>query len=221
MFYFRINQVKIKNNREGRSFLLVGPSNAEVKFFSFVTTEETTLPDMDEFLHCDNEVRRRQIIQSATEKYVGFRKTVPIENVKDNHILSFGDTGYVLYRSKNIPQDFNWVFMAIESDRDVRKLGAEMRNVVHDKDFSVFANNLVMLLAGAANPHYLAAAAIGKFVTESLANNLRQNDDDLIGVLYMSLNRWEHYPHGERKRDDIPDLTNNMLIDYSIFGIEE
>ena len=24
--------------------------------------------------------------------------------------------------------------------------------------------------------------------------------------------------HGESKRDDVPDLSNNVLIDYSIFG---
>jgi hypothetical protein len=26
------------------------------------------------------------------------------------------------------------------------------------------------------------------------------------------------YPNGERKRDDVPDLSNNVRVDYSIFG---
>ncbi|MBP1730274.1 MAG: hypothetical protein H6Q55_703 [Deltaproteobacteria bacterium] len=45
-----------------------------------------------------------------------------------------------------------------------------------------------------------------------------QNKDDQIGVAYQSFNRFEHYPHGERKKDDVPDLSNNIFIDYSIFG---
>ena len=37
----------------------------------------------------------------------------------------------------------------------------------------------------------------------------------------MSLNRWEHYPNGERNSEGVPDLTGNMLIDYSIFGFDD
>ena len=39
----------------------------------------------------------------------------------------------------------------------------------------------------------------------------------MIGILYMLLNRVEHYLHGEQKNDDVPDLTNDMTVDYSIF----
>ena len=46
------------------------------------------------------------------------------------------------------------------------------------------------------------------------------NMDEMIGVLCMSLNRLKHYRHGERKRDNVPDLTNNMFVDYSIFGFD-
>jgi len=45
-----------------------------------------------------------------------------------------------------------------------------------------------------------------------------ENKDDQIGLSYQSFNRFEHYPHGERKRDDVPDLSNNVRIAYSLFG---
>jgi hypothetical protein len=47
---------------------------------------------------------------------------------------------------------------------------------------------------------------------------LVRNLDDQVGVYYLSLNRIEHYPNDERKRDDVPDLSNNVRDNYSIFG---
>jgi len=76
------------------------------------------------------------------------------------------------------------------------------------------------MAAASANPSYAAAVGIGKFVTKTIADQRRKNQDDMIGILYTSLNRHEHYPYAERKRDNVPDLTNNMFVDYSIFGIE-
>ena len=37
---------------------------------------------------------------------------------------------------------------------------------------------------------------------------------------HLSLNRMEYYPNGERKRDDVPDLSNNVRVDDSIFGAD-
>ena len=76
-------------------------------------------------------------------------------------------------------------------------------------------------IKGALNPAYTASVAIGKFATKVTLKIASQNKDDMIGIIYMSLNRWEHYPFGERKKDDVPDMTNNMLVDYSIFGFDE
>ena len=45
-----------------------------------------------------------------------------------------------------------------------------------------------------------------------------RNRDDQVGLNYLSINRIEHYPNGERKRNDEPDLSNNVRVDYSIFG---
>ncbi|MDR1121799.1 MAG: hypothetical protein LBM08_12890 [Dysgonamonadaceae bacterium] len=35
-----------------------------------------------------------------------------------------------------------------------------------------------------------------------------------------ALDRAEHYPHGLRDRQDVADTTGNLLVDYTLFGIE-
>ena len=221
MFYFRVNKLKIKDNREAPRFLLFGPDRAQVKLFSFITTDDISLPDMDEFLSSNDDVRKREIAKNAVMKVVNARIFTTIENVKDNSVMTFGDTGYVLYKSKKIPDDFSWSFLAIESDKNERAFGKRMKEVVDDEGFDSFAAHLPVLLGTAANPSFAAGVAITKFISKVVAQNLKENKDDLIGILYMSLNRREHYLHGERKSDDVVDLTNNMQIDYSIFSYEE
>jgi hypothetical protein len=31
----------------------------------------------------------------------------------------------------------------------------------------------------------------------------------------------EHYPHGTRDKEDVPDTTGNIRVDYTVFGFEE
>jgi hypothetical protein len=90
--------------------------------------------------------------------------------------------------------------------------------VVDGKDFDAFASSTLSLLAAAATPQLVAAAAIAKFVSRAIPQVLVRNRDDQVGLYYLSLNRLEHYPNGERKRDELPDLSNNVRVDYSIFG---
>jgi hypothetical protein len=40
-----------------------------------------------------------------------------------------------------------------------------------------------------------------------------------VGYFQSSLNRAEHYPHAARDRQNVPDTTGNILVDYTIFGI--
>lgn len=224
MFYFRINKLKIKDNRERPEFLgIFGRDRAEVKLISFITTEDATLPDMNELLKTNDDKRKKEIIKAAIMQVVSAKILTTIENVEDNHVMTFGDTGYVLYRSDKIPVDFNWTFLAIECDWDVRKIGDEMKRVISHSEFDDFTTNLLSLISAAAvvNPSYLAAVTITKFIVKVVAYNLKNKKDDMIGVLYTSLNRREHYPHGERKKNGVWDLTNNMMIDYSIFAYED
>ncbi len=220
MFYFKINRIKICDNKENPRFLFFGPDLAQLKLISFVTTENSVLPDVSEFLLTTDALQKKALLQQAVETVVAARIFTQIDNVKDNHIMTFGSTGYVLYKSEKIPDDFDWQFIAYESDLNIRENAQMVKDIVNDKGFDEFAANLTGLIAGAANPSFTASVAIAKYAVNVICNIAKQNKDDLIGILYTSLNRRQHYPHGERKRDRVPDLTNNMFIDYSLFGYE-
>lgn len=222
MFYFRINKLKIVDNKELPAFLgLFGPDVAQIKIISFVTTDNIPLPDMTEFMRTQKQEHRKNILKSAVTQVVSSRILTMVENVKDNHVMYFGDTGYVLFQSKNIPDHFDWQFVVYESDKAIRDTAMMVEDIVNDEEFDKFTDDLSKIMVGTTNPGYTASVAIGKFATKVILKIAGKNKDDMIGIIYMSLNRWEHYPFGERKRDDVPDMTNNMHVDYSIFGFDE
>jgi hypothetical protein len=222
MFFFRINKLKIIDNKELPIFLgIFGPDIAQVKLVSFVTTDQMSLPDMTDFLATDDSEIKKNILKAAVAQVVDARVLTMVENVKDNHVMYFGDTGYVLYKSKEVPDYFDWQLVVYESDTAIRDTALMVEDIVNDDEFDSFSENLVKLISGTKNPAYMAAVAIGKFASKITLKIASKNKDDMIGIVYMSLNRWEHYPFGERKKDDVPDMTNNMLIDYSIFGFDE
>ncbi len=222
MFYFRINKLKIIDNMERPRYLwLFGPDVAQVKLVSFVTTDKMHLPDMTDFIHTNKWSEKKKILNTAVEQIVNSRILTTIENVKDNHVMYFGDTGYVLYKSKQIPEHLDWQFIAYESKQNIRDTAAMAKDIVNDKGFDEFSHNLLLMLQSTENPAYVASVSIAKYAIQTINKLVQNSKDDMLGIIYMSLNRREHYPHGERKRDDVPDLTNNMFFDYSIFGYEE
>jgi hypothetical protein len=99
MFYFRINKLKINDNHESPKFLLIGPDIAQIKLFSFITTADISIPDIDELLSSTKEAKKRELCKNAVLQVVASRIFTTIDNVKDNSVMTFGDTGYVLYRS--------------------------------------------------------------------------------------------------------------------------
>lgn len=222
MFYLRINKLRIIDNMERPRFLgVLGPDVAQVKIISFITTDNMPLPDMSAFIYAKTRDEQLNILRDAVSQVMSSRVLTTIQNVKDNHLMYFGDTGYVLYRSQTLPEYLDWQLIAYESDRNIEDAGILTEAVLQSSEFDQFSGNLLGMVKKARNPAYLAAVSIGKFATSVMAQILKKNRDDMVGILYMSLNRKEHYPHGERKRNDVPDLTNNMYIDYTIFGFEE
>lgn len=218
MFYFRINKLHIFDNHEN-AFLFFKRDLAQVKLMSFVTAE-AAIPSLNAWIAESDPVQKKQLLAQAVQQVASAKILTEIDNVKDNAELTFGDTGYVLYQSNSIPADFNWCLIATEGDRNVRKIGDGIDSIVSSPGFDGFASNLGALIAGAANPVFAAGVGIAKFLTTTAAGILKENQDDQLGILYMSLNRREHYLHGERKKDQVPDLTGNLLIDYSIFAFE-
>lgn len=222
MFFFRINKLRIIDNKEQPKFLgLFGPDIAQVKIISFVTTDNMALPDMTDFMQSNDPLFRKNVLKAAVTQVVESRVLTLVDNIKDNHVMYFGDTGYVLFHSKTIPEHFDWQFVVYESDKSIRDTALMIEDIINDDEFDKFSDSLSQLIAGAVNPAYTASVAIGKFATKVTLKVANRNKDDMIGIIYMSLNRWEHYPFGERKKDDVRDMTNNMLVDYSIFGFNE
>jgi hypothetical protein len=109
-------------------------------------------------------------------------------------MLTFGASGCARYTAMRIPVSLNWTFLILESDEDVVELGRRIDTVVDGKDFDTFASSALTLLATAANPQLTAAAVIAKFVARAIRQVLVRN------------------------RDEVPDLSNHVRGDDSIFG---
>ena len=209
-FAFRINRLRIFKNREWGA--------GELKMISFVSTGDEAPSALDGLLQTSDPDAKRKILRDASRQMLSVKEFIQVDEIRDGHVLTFGDSGYALYTAMRIPVSLNWTFLILESDEDVVELGRRIDTVVDGKDFDTFATSAITLLAAAATPQLTAAAAIAKFVSRAIPQVLVRNRDDQVGLYYLSLNRMEHYPNGERKRDDVPDLSNNVRVDYSIFG---
>lgn len=220
MFFFRVNKIKIFDNKEFK--LIKKRDLAQVKIISFVNTDISGwMPIMDDYIATNDADRKKEILRNAVEIIANSRDLTEIKNVKDNHELTFSDTGYVLFQSKKIPEFFDWQLIVYESDQNIRNKAQMAKDILNHASFDSFNGEIASLVGTAANPYYAASLAISKYISNVILDIVRNNEDDMIGILYTSLNRKEHYLHGERKKDNVPDLTNNMLIDYSIFAFDE
>jgi len=209
-FVFRLNELKILNNREWGA--------GEVKLLSFVTGGDVNLPVLDDLQRTTEPERKKELIKAATQTVLSSKVLMQLDNVKDGHIMTFGDTGYALYTSSKIPISFNWTLMLFEIDEDINNLGKDIDGVINRPEFDSFVNDVLILASAATNPVAAAGVEIAKYTVGVVAKSMIKNKDDQIGLAYLSFNKFEHYPHGERKRDDVPDLSGNVFIDYSIFG---
>lgn len=209
-FVFRLNELKILNNREWGA--------GEVKLLSFVTGGDVNLPVLDDLQRTTEPERKKELIKAATQSVLSSKVLMQLDNVRDGHIMTFGDTGYALYTSSKIPISFNWTLMLFEIDEDINNLGKDIDGVINRPEFDSFVNNVLKLASAATNPVAAAGVEIAKYTVGVVAKSMIKNKDDQIGLAYLSFNKFEHYPHGERKRDDVPDLSGNVFIDYSIFG---
>jgi hypothetical protein len=209
-FVFRLNKLKVINNRDW------GPG--ELKMLSFVTGQDVNLPVLDDLQHTTDPELKKQLITAAAQSVLSAKVLMQLDNVRDGHQILFGDTGYALYTTDKIPVSFNWSLMLFEIDEDINNLGGKIDGIVDAPGFDGFVSKVLVLAGAAANPAAAAGIAIAKYVIGLVADSMINNKDDQIGLAYQSFNRFEHYLHGERKRDDVSDLSGNVRIDYSIFG---
>lgn len=213
MFYLRLNKVKILNNRE-----MLG--KAEIQFMSFVIEGENDFPMLADFFTTNDDSIKNELVKQAVEKVVSSRITMPIQKFKDNQQVYFGDTGYIVHKSDTIPKDLNWMFLAIELDGKTRSNAKLVSSILTDDNISTIVDS-ISTLASVTNP---VAGAITKLVTliaKATTEVFKNDRDDQAGLFLTSFIEREHYPFGKRDREDVPDLTANMFLDYTIFGYKE
>lgn len=172
------------------------------------------------FFTTNDESLKKELIKSAIEKVVSSRIMMPIEKFKDNQSVYFGDTGYLVHNSTEIPEDLNWMFMAIELDNKTRSNSELLSSILTEENISE-AMDIVSALSAVSNP---VATAITKLVTllgKQITTVFKNDRDDQAGLFLASFIRKVHYINGKRDREDVPDLTSNMFLDYTIFAFEE
>ncbi len=217
MFYFRLNRILIHSNF--RQTLLKKRDKADVEVYCFVTSGNNPLPALKGLTAATEEDKRNSMIKKAVQQALEARVLTPIENVKDDHMLTFGDTGFVIYEDDKIPNDFHFQMVIVgnrSKQRDTAKMLIDMEKDSELNSLVKSAGNLI----GAVNPAVAIGSEIGKYLTKFILRQYANKDDDQLGLVYQSWNRMEHYPHGERKRDGNKDLTGNLEYDYSLFGFE-
>jgi hypothetical protein len=225
MFYSRINKIKVFNNREG--FLGLFNRGAEMRIYSYVSNpgveNRPYVPalSVSGLLSMNEKEREEKLLEQVLAEAGLFAqsKYLEINGVKDNQSLLFGDSGLVIYSSKQIPDLLNMQLWVIESDADVRSFALDADRVV---DSDAFKGLLIAVETAltVTNSVLSGIVGIGAVVANLLRQKLRANKDDLVGYWQITLNRAEHYPHGARDRQDAADTTGNILVDYTLFGFE-
>jgi hypothetical protein len=223
MFYARINKIKVFNNREGFLGLF---NRAEMRIYSYVASSSAVptvpaVPTAADLLALAPDQRREKLLDAVLSEAGRFAQSysLSIDRVKDNQSLTFGEAGMTVFQSEVIPDTLDMLLWVIESDEDVRTFAFEADKVV---DSDAFKGLLIAVEAAltVTNPALSGVIGVGAVVANLLRQKLRANKDDLVGYWQLNLNRAEHYPHGARDRQDTPDTTGNIRVDYTLFGFE-
>lgn len=210
MFYFRLNKVRILNNRE-----LLG--KAEIQIMSFLTSGETDFPMLDDFFRTNDEAQKKELIKEAITKVISSRIMPTMQKIKDKQSILFGNTGYIIYKSETIPSDMNWMLLAIESDRKTRTNAELIESTITDKNITS-AVGAIASLASLSNPVTAAIATLSTIVADSLVKIYKNDRDDQVGLLLTSFIEKKDYPYGKMDAQDVIDTTRNMFVDFTIFS---
>lgn len=210
MFYLRLNKIRIFNN-----YTLLGPSNLQL--MSFVTMGEADFPMLDEFYRTSDAAVKKELVARAVAKVVSSRIMPQIQRVKDNQIIYFGDTGYNVFVNEAIPQDLNWMLLAIKSNQKMVDNARLASQILTEQNLNTFVGALAVL-SGMASPVTAAVSTLTTLVAQSVLKVCANAKDHQLGLLLTSFVRQEHYPNGKRDAQNVPDATGNMRVDYTIFG---
>jgi len=210
MFYLRLNKLRIYSNGA-----LLGMS--EVQLMSFVTLGEADFPMLNEFFHTSDANVKRELVSQAVARVVSSRVMPQIQRVKDNQIIYFGDTGYNVFVSDTIPENINWMLVAIKSNQQTVDNATLLSQILTRQNLTSLVST-IGLLASASSPITSAVSTLTTLVAESILKLCANSNDHQLGLLLTSFDRQEHYPFGKRDAQNVPDATGNMKVDYTIFG---
>ncbi len=213
-FTVRLNRIRVEDNMEWGA--------AEVKILSFVTAGNDSLPALKGYLETNSDKEKKAIIKVVANDLVSLRDFFEVHHVRDDSILTFGsaDAGISVYTTNKIPLDLNWSLVLIERDANVREVGERLQSIINTDEFDSFSSDLIGLIGGTASPELAIAFKIGKYIAGQAGKIVANNKDDQIGLFATSLNRFQNYVNGERKRDNVRGVNGNIFIDYTIFGTE-
>ncbi|KAF2514164.1 hypothetical protein [Flavobacterium foetidum] len=213
MFYVRLNKLRIIKNGD-----LLG--KGEIQFMSFINQSTDSFPDFNEFFETNDENRKKEIIKDAVSRVIQSRILLTINKVKDKSIITFGDTGYIVYKENKIPKDFSWQIIAVDLDKKTRDNAGLIKSILTDANISTITKG-IEVLAKTSNPISGAVVELSKLVTGIILDLAKNKKDDQVGYFLASFIEKLDYPNGIRDRQDVPDLTGNIFVDYSIFGYED
>lgn len=218
MFHLRLDKMKIDRNREEGGFGgFLGKDLAELELWSFVVTDNQSLPDVSELLTTTDSERKKELVTEISKTVLATRQIKKIDKIKDGAELNFGVD---LWRSPAVPDYFDWNFIVIEIDEAQRQTAQMIQDVVSDNLFDQFAKSLPGKLLGAANPGFDAVVETTKLVIDVIKTGLKNSDNDTVGILYKSFNRTEHFPRGRLNQKNVQDITSNMWVDFSMYSDE-
>lgn len=213
-FTVRLNRIRIADNMEWGA--------AEVKILSFITAGNDSLPILDGYLKTNSDEEKKAIIKDAAKDLISFREFIEVYHVRDDSILTFGsaDAGISVFTANKIPLDINWSLVLIERDTDVREVGKRLQSIINSPEFDTFTSNLIGIIGSTASPELTIAFKLGKYIAGQAGKIVANNKDDQVGLFATSLNRFQHYVTGERKRDNVRGVNGNIFVDYTVFGTE-
>jgi hypothetical protein len=214
--------MKVFDNHE---FDLFGLNRAELRIYSLVSAGKNPLlhVTLAEFDGLDADPAgiadrlKKLVVDEAGE--LDQCNYVEVNGVKDNDSLYFGDAGFLMFQSDVIPDTLNMQLLVIESDQQTRNFALEAKQVTDSPVFKTVAGAIQTALT-AANPLWGSVIGIGSLALGVLQERLKNDRDDLVGYWQCTLNRREHYPNGLRDKQDVRDVTGNILVDYTLFGYE-
>ena len=210
MFYLRLNKIRIFNN-----YRLLGSS--DLQLMSFVTMGEADFPMLNEFYRTSDAAVKKELVAQAVNKVLSSRIMPQIQRIKDNQVIYFGDTGYNVFVNDTIPQDLNWMLLAIKSNQQLVDNATLAGEILTEQNLNSLVATIAML-SGMASPVTAAVSTLTLLVAQSVLKVCTNAKDHQLGLLLTSFVRQEHYPNGKRDVQDVPDATGNMKVDYTIFG---